>query len=421
VTLFALIRVHSRLQFVALLITSLMGTVALCDEQDIDRRVYGMLIGSVVGDALGGPVEFAKREKVADVLPGYRDQSEVRRLGPTDFERLAAELPLLPYDPIRPGQEPYGQWTAKAPAGTCTDDTRNKIVLLDALRRGLHNKSLPLDRRQLAEAYLRFGDRPEISAHEAWVKLCDEGFNEYSMSARWILGERDLTRAAPPSRMWNGIGTCCGQMTLPPLAGLYPGDPEQAYRAAYELAFFDNGDGKDINAALIAGIAFAMAQPLPVDNPAARHKAWRAVLANVEATDPYRYGEVKFMKRVINQWIAAGQEIALQADGSPAKLYELIDKRCPHEHAWEARFLVLETVALAEFCYGEPLAAMHLALDYGQDTDSAAQLLGAIFGAIHGPDLFPEPMRQRVAEQLAADHGESLQEWVQVIQAVREP
>lgn len=372
-----------------------------------------MLIGSIVGDAVGGPVEFAKREQIGDRLPGYRDRPE-ERVEAADLRRLAETLPLLAYDPLRPTAEPYGQWTDAAPAGTVTDDTRHKMVLLDAVR-----TDGALTRRGLAEAYLRFANRPGVLATAGWARLSEEAFREFGFAARWELGNRDTARALPPSRLWGGLGTCCGQMTLPPVAALYPGQPDAAYRAAYDLAFFDNGEAKDLNAAFIAGLAHALGQPIPASDPASRHAAWRDLLLAMQRTDPLRYGEVRYVERALSRAIARGVEVADQAEGSPGRLYRLIDKACPHDHAWEAKFLLVETVALAEFCRGEPLAAMHLALDYGEDTDSAAQLLGAWFGALYGPGLFPREVREVVDRRLEADYGESVDEWVTVLRKAR--
>ncbi|MEO0530849.1 MAG: ADP-ribosylglycohydrolase family protein [Planctomycetota bacterium] len=396
-------------------------------------RIDGLLLGSVVGDAVGGPVEFGKPEKVADVLPGYRSRPD-DTVDAAELRRLAETLPLLPYGRFRPEAEPYGQWSADAPPGTVTDDTRHKMVLIEALSlrdegRGARDEggesrrrqsSELITRRSLVEAYLRFADRPEIEATPGWPTLFDESFREFYLSARWELGERDLARALPPTRMWGGLGTCCGQMTLPPLAALYPGEPEAAYVKAYELAWFDNGEAKDINAAIVAGLAFALAQPIPNETPAARHAAWRSMLDAMNATDPLRYGEVQFMKRALSVSIDKAVHLAERAEGSPGRLYRLIEESCPRDHAWEAKFLLVETVALAEFCRGEPLAAIHLAMDFGQDTDSAAQLLGAWFGALYGPELFPSEMRATVAARLQADYGEDLAEWAEVLAEARE-
>ncbi|MEO1496957.1 MAG: ADP-ribosylglycohydrolase family protein [Planctomycetota bacterium] len=415
------------------LLVSLLAAASVATATETDRRVYGMLMGAVVGDAVGGPVEFVSAERLGGVLPGYAAKPGVR-LEADDFTRLARDLPLLGYADWRPEPEPYAHWSRDAAPGTVTDDTRHKMVLMDALRQATvrhatlrqatHSSTTerdawPIDCRAVAEAFERFAERPEVRERPGWPALCAAWDRECLLSARWVCGERDPDRALPPERLWGGLGTCCGQMMLPPLAGVYPGDPEAAYLAAYELGFLDNGEAKDINAALVAGLAYAISRERPAATPASQRQAWNDTLDAMIATDPLRYGSVEFMERALTKCIGVARGLADEAAGSPAELYRLIHERCPREHAWEARFLLVECVAIGEFAGGEPLAAMHLALDFGQDTDSAAQLLGAIFGALHGPEVFPREMRRAVNERLKADYGESLVEWTRLVRGAR--
>lgn len=379
----------------------------------IDDRVRGMLIGSAVGDAVGGPVEFVPGERLGGVLPRFADRPEAT-VDAAGLRRLSETLPLLPYGEWRPNAEPYGQWSSDAPAGTVTDDTRHKIVLIDALRAD------PLaGPAELARAYVRFAERSEVRRDPERAGLDEEGFREYRLAARWVLGGRDPRRALPPERMWGGLATCCGQMGLPPVSALHPGDPQRAYLAAYGLGWFDNGEAKDSGAAIVAGLADALVQPIPAPDTASRHAAWRRLLDVMKRTDPYRYAEVEFVGRALSRSIDRATELAARAKGSPARLYQLIGAACPREHAWEARFLLIECVAIAEFARGEPLAAIHLAMDFGEDTDSATQLLGAWFGALYGEAVFPAAMRRPVTDRLRVDYGESIDDWVAVLARAR--
>ncbi len=44
---------------------------------------------------------------------------------------------------------PYGPWPARAPAGTVTDDTRHKIVLMRALRSAASSECWPISSQAL--------------------------------------------------------------------------------------------------------------------------------------------------------------------------------------------------------------------------------------------------------------------------------
>jgi len=69
-------------------------------------------------------------------------------------------------------------------------------------------------------------------------------------------------------------------------------------------------------------------------------------------------------------------------------------------------------MAIAQLCRYEPLASIQLALEFGHDTDSTAQLMGAMMGAVYGAAVFPTPLRQLVTQRLRLDYDEDLQEWV---------
>ena len=79
---------------------------------------------------------------------------------------------------------------------------------------------------------------------------------------------------------------------------LFPGDPEQAYRAAYAIGFIDLGTGKDMNAALVAGLAAALIDT----NPDATAR-WQSTLKTIRAVDPYDYADIKFVSRPLLKWL----------------------------------------------------------------------------------------------------------------------
>lgn len=365
-----------------------------------------MLVGGVLGDALGGPVEFQQGPGIDAVLPGTRNWPDDRRLTADERRTLAETLPLLSYEQLRPGVEPYGQWTPRSPAGTVTDDTRHKIVLLRALRAALGADALPLSDHDLARAYLRFTPRSDVEPNTKLSQLCDEAFREYRYAARWLLGQRDPAVARPVERLWAGIDTCSGQMLLPPLAAIYAGQPEAAYRAAYALDFVDAPGARDMAAAVVAGLASALA----VDD-AKPPERWRRVLSAMRSTDPFAYAEVPFAGRPLERWMNTAARFADEAGGRPAKLFELLETQGRPLYWWDAHFTLLVPLAVLHFCRFDPLASLHLVLDFRHDTDSYAQLLGCLIGAVHGEQVFPAKMRNTVSARLAADYGEQLGVW----------
>ena len=67
------------------------------------------------------------------------------------------------------------------------------------------------------------------------------------------------------------------------------------------------------------------------------------------------------------------------------------------------------------FCHQEPLAAIHLVLDFGHDTDPAAQPIGALAGAVHGASIFPLEVQSTVAKRLKIEYGEDINVWVDLL------
>jgi len=393
-------------------------------DPQLRRRIEGMLVGSLIGDAAGGPIEFRPPDGIVDRMPACRTWRDGRRLLPDDLQRLSESFQLFSYAELRPEPGPYAQWTPSAAAGTVTDDSRHKMILLNALREARSEGRLPIDASDLAAAYLQFPLSAPIAKRPEYAELCRKSGLEFNRAARWVLGQRDSDQAAPPERLWGGLDTCCGQMALLPLAAIYAGRPRQAYQAAYQLGFVDNGPGKDINAALVAGLAFALSAPALSATSAAstldeRRGGWQSVTATMNRTDPYQYADVPWVARPITRWLQFASDAVHRAEGQPKRLYRLLEEEAEVRYFWEAHFVVALGFAMIEFCDYEPLAALHLLLDFGHDTDSVAQLMGAFIGALHGPDVFPVAMRQKVVKRLADDYDQSLTEWVELLLTLR--
>jgi ADP-ribosylglycohydrolase len=370
----------------------------------VAARIHGLMIGSAVGDALGGPIEFQEAAKVKLLPTPPKQWQESEIFDAPARQAAAARLTLRSYRELRPAPESYGQWPQNAEPGTVTDDTRHKLVLLLALHTAA-DRNRPLDARGLAQAYLDWPATPAVTAHPGFAPLAADALEEYSFSARWVVGERNPAVARPPERLWNGIPTCCGQMGLLPLAALFPGQPEEAYRAAYHLAFFDNGYAKDMNAALVAALSVALVTPV---DPASPRPAWQTVLAALRSADPYGHAKIRWSIRQVDRWLDLAHQWSQEAQGRPARFFATLEKEFAYNSKWEAQVpfvVVFGCLALAEY---EPLPALQLCLEWGWDTDSYAQLLGAFIGALYGPEIFAAAWREAVENRLRLDHAVDL-------------
>ncbi len=92
-------------------------TNALPDGHDLKDRIAGMVYGTLIGDAAGGPTEFKyplTRSKISQKTTPITKQ---------DIEVFKERFKLTPYQQ-NPGM--YNIWENDAPMGTVTDDSRLK-------------------------------------------------------------------------------------------------------------------------------------------------------------------------------------------------------------------------------------------------------------------------------------------------------
>lgn len=367
---------------------------------DLATRIHGLMLGSALGDALGGPIEFQPPDAVRQLPDPPATWQDHQLLDADARAAAAARLRLRHYEDLRPNPESYGHWNVHSLPGTVTDDTRHKLILLHALRRARRIGSWPLDRPAFAQAHLDWPALPAVAERADYTALAQDWLEEWNFAARWILGKRDPALARPPERMWQGLPTCSGQMSLLPLAAVFAGEPDRAYRAAYHLGFFDNGFGKDLNAALVAGLATALTVQVDPASPAG---AWSAILDAIRQTDPFQYRSIRWSTRAVDRWLGLALRLADAAEHRPARLFAALEREFQHTTKWEAQVPFTVAFACLAIAAYHPLAALQLSLEWGHDTDSYAQLVGAFVGALHGPGLFPTAWTQAVTERLQAD------------------
>ncbi len=390
---------------------SVIPAAGPADESGLAGRIAGLMLGSYLGDALGGPIEFQPPERVRQLPDPPRAWREAELLDADGIQQARERLRLRSYAALRSEPESYAHWQHDAAPGTITDDSRHKLVLLLALRRAAAQKRASLEVGDLAHAYLDWPDQAAIRNRPDYRALCADWLEEWQLGARWVLGDRDGRRALPPERMWIGLPTCCGQMTLLPLAAVHAGKPDAAYRAAYRLGYFDNGFGKDLNAAVIAGLARALT--LPAGMPP--RDSWAEITATMRQTDPFRHGAVRWTRRSVDRWLDFAHGAVMTCGRRPARLFREFDREFAQTTKWEAQVPFSVAFACAELAGWDPLASLQLSLEWGHDTDSYAQLLGAFVGAIHGAEIFPAAWRSAVIGRLEQDYGADFEADVQLL------
>ena len=105
-----------------------------------------------------------------------------------------------------------------------------------------------------------------------------------------------------------------------------PDDPEWCYRKTYELGYFDIGVAKDINSALVAGLARAL-QP---------DGSWENMEAAMRHVDPYAYNQTLYVNRELTKWLDQAHEFAVRAEGNIARLFTILENELQTTYWWEA-------------------------------------------------------------------------------------
>lgn len=356
-------------------------------SQSFEEKTYGMLLGSAIGDAAGAPFEF--------FYPAQRSEwtSTDKQLTDAGIDALAKSFDLNAH--FRKASS-YAHWVDYAPAGTITDDTRLKIILMNTLR---HQPQLTS--AAFAREILNFPDRLDGKA----PNLCESWLAEFSKAARWQLNMRDDTSALPPERLWAGTPSIAGQMALLPVAALSPTNFESTYKLAWELDFLDHGLARDMNAAVVTGLSAAL-QP---------DADWQSIEKAMRETDPYGYGKATYGQRALDRWLDFAHEAVGRSKGSVVKLFSILEEELEAKVWWESWVPLVVVFACAEIAKFNPMAAMELCMEFGHDTDSYAQLMGAFIGALYGPDIFPQTVRNTVTHRLRSDYQEDLKQWVTLL------
>jgi ADP-ribosylglycohydrolase len=291
------------------------------------------------------------------------------------------------------------------------------MILLHCFRNALKEKKFPVTEKDLGKAYFSWSQSNTIKTHSGYDTLVKQWLDESFKAVNWLLGNRKTGKAYPLERLWNALPTCYGQMALPPLAAVYPGAPDKAYLAAYHLAYFDNGFAKDMIGALVAGLSRALVlDPETMTD----EQLWTEVLNTIRSTDPYQYAKVPWSERAVHRWLNLVDTLVVKAEGSPARLFELLEEEFKYTTKWEAQVPFVVIFSCLKICKYHPLAALQLSIEWGWDHDSYAQLLGAFVGAIYGPGIFKTEWSTTVTERVHLDYDVDIKEWVQTLALIRQ-
>ena len=363
-------------------------------KPQISREVYhdkvlGLLIGSAIGDAMGAPTEMWSRRDI-QLDYGFVDSLDSMVRAPT------AE----------------GTWKNNLPAGGTTDDTRWKKITVEYLLENNSDKINPTSfAKYIVDLYkTRIQDLKNTDGFEP------EPFEENLMKMSWLqewalvakpFVENDLqgySRAL--NKFYGGEMTCGGMLYSPVFGAAHPKDPENGYRAGFEMSIFDIGYAKDMTALISAMTSAAFDE-----------KATQESVLNINRNiDPEGYFKSRLVGRSAYRFYQYAKNIVYETDALTVAEYEVkpeIPKSMKHleileylklkkafemldaaneDVAFHPGEIYLITLTAMMFCDFDFEKSMNFIVNYGRDNDTVAAIAGAILGAYWGADQLPKDM-----------------------------
>ena len=351
-------------------------------------RMLGMVVGSAIGDAMGSPVEMWHRSDIQKIY-GFIDK-------PIFNARVAS---------------PEGPWQTNMPAGTTTDDTRWKYLMLQYF---LQLKERP-NQENFSEFIVKYYDdlKNDLIKKDGFkADKLEESTLYLTWLQEWVKVVEKNGRYNPSvqAKFYGGEMSCAGMLYAPMLGSLYPGDPKAAYAKAFELSLFDIGYAKDLTALTAALTAIAFKENFSADSLWHYHTK----------IDPYLFSESRLIGRIANNICESAihdyeeikkmdfenypaKNIPFYFSDKPERYFQLLEfykkmdgklKDTPF-HANEIYMITLSTLLYAEGDFND---AMVFVTNYGRDNDTAGAIVGAILGAQIGFLDMPKNWREKVLE-----------------------
>jgi len=355
-------------------------------------KVFGMLLGSAIGDAMGAPTEMWPRSVIQ-----------------TEYGYVSTLTPMVR------APSPEGTWQYNLPEGGTTDDTRWKVLLAEYLILQSPGKSLQAQdfANFIVERYkndidaLKTTEGFEPEPFEAGMRKI-AWLQEWALVAKAYASEDITAYTNALNRFYGGEMVCAGLLFSPVIGAYYPGNPEAAYEESFRLDIFDLGFAKDVSALTSSMVAASIPPNATPDS----------ILNVMRDIDPQAYFKSRLVGRMAHNLLRQAQAIVQEAkqatieevfagENSPMipansphdslyhaqleKAYSLLAQRnqtMPF-HAAEIHLVNLTALLFSDFEFRK---AMEFVVNYGRDNDTTAAVTGAVLGAYYGANRLPQKM-----------------------------
>lgn len=322
-------------------------------------RAYGALLGLAVGDALGMPTQSMSPEMIRKVY------------GPRPVDHFVDADACQPIAP-------------SMPAGSVTDDTEQALLLADEL---ISNQG-ELDLEHYAHALLNWENNMRAKG----------SLDLLGPSTKRAL---DLFQSGVDAEHTGLNGTTNGgAMRACPIGIANRPDPHLAHIARLSsLVTHNTSQGIESTLLLAATVAYGIngAEAVEAMTLACNYVTAYLAMNRFEGT-PIGHWSPKASVLARTRWAISW---ALEhADPNSGDIYDH-DMFCERLRlligtSVEANESVPAAFAIATRYQRRPMDALCVAANLGGDTDTMAAMVGAMLGAVHGADAFPDDMRHAV-------------------------
>ena len=370
-------------------------SLKLTKEQYYDK-VLGALVGSAIGDAMGASTEMWHRSAI-QLKYGY-----INGLTPAIRE-----------------QSPEGPWEHNLIAGSTTDDTRWKYLMVEYFSQ-YPKSQYPVNFAKFITDYYQSVAKTLSDAKSlANPDVLDDKMEKVDWIKEWArvaiaYQENQKAYQKAQNRFYGGEMSCAGQLYTP-MFGLIANTPDQAYQIAYDHAIFDLGYAKDIS-----GIVSAMT------NMALHTQNIDSLLNVATFVDPYGYQDSRLVGRIaysvadasiknvlhLKQLVLVDSliekdsirfKIPIGFEGAKTDwvrqemAYQLLEKD-EKSIAFHAGEIWQILVTALQFGEGDFEKTLEFIVNYGRDNDTVAAVAGMILGAKDGFAKLPENLRTQVLQ-----------------------
>lgn len=365
----------------------------LSKEAQYDK-VLGALVGSAIGDAMGASTEMWHRKDI-QLKYGY-----IQGLTPAIRE-----------------QSPEGTWGHNLNAGSTTDDTRWKFLMVKYISENNQNLNPTAFAKFISSYYGNLTQElaeKEISSDPDMLDVQIEKIDWIKEWARVAIAyQKDNTSyQKAQNRFYGGEMSCAGQLYTP-MFGLVASSPEDAYNIAYEHTLFDLGYAKDISA-LVAAMTQMALQTQNMDS----------IINTATFVDPHGYQDSRLVGRIsyatadasIKSVLTIKEKVLIdslnpkdaiifkvpkgyqgtQKDWMRQEMaYQMLEKdeKAIAFHAGEIWQILITGL---QFGDGDFTKTMQFIVNYGRDNDTVAAVAGMILGAKDGYKKLPQYLKEKV-------------------------